>query len=127
MYIDPKTGKNVREIAQLSTPAELRELALQVAKDELQEDNVLRLNGYKSSESEYKFMADVLELGLEEHVYFHSYSRWIIFEDYWFFNRTGKWSTKGKNTYYQSKGFKDFVKRYLSTNWKYEKFIEEKV
>ena len=56
----------------------------------------------------------------------HNNGRWKVLDKYWFFSQSGKWSVVGKGTIYRSKGFPDFVERFLSNNYKYQRLLASK-
>ena len=106
-------GKTVKELIGGRTVEQLKEDSLLCSSNITENSNPYRDKGFASSAKELRFYIDVLTTGLEDHVVMANNGRWKVMNRYWFFSQSGKWSIVGSSTIYRSKGFPDFVERFL--------------
>lgn len=111
-------GKTVKELVGGRTAEQLKEDSLLCSSSITETSNPYRDKGFASSAKELRFYIDVLTTGLEDHVVMANNGRWKVMNKYWFFSQSGKWSVVGSSTIYRSKGFPDFVERFLSKDVK---------
>ena len=111
-------GKTVKELVCGRTVEQLKEDSLSCARNITENSNPYRDKGFVSSAKELMFYIDVLTVGLEDYVVMANNGRWRVMDKYWFFSQSGKWSVVGSSTIYRSKGFPDFVDRFLPKDLK---------
>ena len=119
-------GKTVSEMAEGRTKEELLEDSNLSFRQITDDSNPYRDSGHYSRSKELRFYVEVLDAGLGDHVVMHNNGRWKVLDKYWFFSQSGKWSVVGKGTIYRSKGFPDFVERFLSNDHKYQRLMVSK-
>lgn len=124
MIID--AGKTVKDLIEGRTECQLLQDSAACLDKITGESNPYRDKGYSSYSTELKFYVDVLKAGLEDHIVMVNNGRWKVLDRYWFFSQSGKWSVVGKNTVYKSKGFPDFVERFLSKDYSYQRLVNSK-
>ena len=111
-------GKTVKELIGGRTVEQLKEDSLLCSSNITGNSNPYRDKGFVSSAKELMFYIDVLTTGLQDHVVMANNGRWKVMNKYWFFSQSGKWSVVGSSTIYRSKGFSDFVERFLPKDLK---------
>ena len=120
------SGKTVKDLIRGRTEEQLLAASKECSAKITGESNPYRDKGYQSSSKELRFYVEVLKAGLEDCTVMVNNGRWKVLDKYWFFSQSGKWSVVGKNTIYRSKGFPDFVDRFLSKDYDYQKLVGEK-
>lgn len=119
-------GKTVSDLVNGRTAEQLQEDSRSCAARITDDSNPYRDKGYQSYSKELRFYIEVVEAGLADHTVMINNGRWKVLGKYWFFSQSGKWSVVGKNTVYKSKGFPDFVERFLSKDYQYQKLLSKK-
>jgi len=119
-------GKTVAEMIEGRTKEQLLEDSDKSSRQVTGDSNPYRDKGHYSRSKELRFYVEVLEAGLEDYTVMNNNGRWKVLDKYWFFSQSGKWSVVGKGTIYKSKGFPDFVERFLSKDYKYQKIMGSK-
>lgn len=119
-------GKTVSDLVEGRSAEQLLEDSRACSNKITDDSNPYRDKGYQSYSKELRFYIDVMEAGLGDFTVMVNNGRWKVLGKYWFFSQSGKWSVVGKNTVYKSKGFPDFVERFLSKDYQYQKLLSKK-
>ena len=113
-------GKTVKDLVNGRSIEQLKEDSDESRQNVTENSNPYRDKGYISSAKELMFYVDVLNAGLEDQTVMVNSGRWKVLGKYWFFSQSGKWSVVGTSKIYKSKGFTDFVERFLSSSTEYK-------
>lgn len=119
-------GKTVSDLVNGRTAEQLQEASRSCTDKITGDSNPYRDKGYQSYSKELSFYIEVVEAGLGDYTVMVNNGRWRVLDKYWFFSQSGKWSVVGKNVVYKSKGFPDFVERFLSNDYKYQNILDKK-
>jgi hypothetical protein len=120
------SGSTVSDLVRGRTVEQLLEDSRACSNKVTDESNPYRDKGYRSYSKELRFYIEVIEAGMGDYTVMVNNGRWKVFDKYWFFSQSGKWSVVGKSVVYKSKGFPDFVERFLSKDYNYQKLVNKK-
>ena len=119
-------GKTVSDLVKGRSAEQLLEASMECSNKITDDSNPYRDKGYRSYSKELRFYIEVIEADLGDYTVMVNNGRWNVLDKYWFFSQSGKWSVVGKNVVYKSKGFPDFVERFLSKDYKYQNLMHKK-